>query len=233
MRLRFILVEPKVPENIGAAARAIKVNGFEDLVLVNPLCPLDGKALWVAHGSDELVRNARISENLREALAGSVFSVATSAKARNVFCEPVVSDDLLTFLSSRINKGDTVSIVFGREESGLTNDEIKLCDISSFIPMKNPFPSINLGQAVMVYAYLLSGLTSAQGKMSTEECDGDRKKASLHLLKNKAGSILTSIGIPEDDSRYGRIMERLSYLSPSDIRLMMSVASKLEPTEPN
>jgi tRNA/rRNA methyltransferase len=232
MRLRFILVEPKVPENIGAAARAIKVNGFDELVLVNPLCPLDGKALWVAHGSDELVRNARKFDNLREALDGSVFSVATSAKARNVFCEPVVSGDLLTFLSSRINKGDTVSIVFGREESGLTNDEIKLCDISTFIPMKNPYPSINLAQAVMVYAYLLSGIASSPGKLSNDESEEDGKNTTLHLLKEKAGNILTSIGIHEDDSRYGRIMERLSYLSPSDIKLMMSVASKLDPTKP-
>jgi tRNA/rRNA methyltransferase len=224
MTIRFILVEPKVPENIGAAARAVKTSGHSDLVLVNPMCSLEGKAMWVAHGSGELLSGAEKFDTLEKALAGSAFSVATTAKARKVKSDPVGSRELAGFLSSRIGENDTISIVFGREESGLTNEEIRLCDISSFIPMKQLYPSLNLAQAIMIYAYELSGLTSSVLKPE-DEYDNN---APLHILKQKTGKILTNLDIPVHDARFGRIMERISLLSPSDTRLMLTVADKID-----
>lgn len=223
MKLRFILVEPAVPENVGAAARAVKTMGHSELVLVNPQCQLDGKALWVAHASEEIILNSKRFATLAEALEGSDFSVATTAKDRKVKCDPVSSRELAGFLLSRRCATDTVSIVFGREESGLTNEEVGLCDISTQVPMKQLYPSLNLAQAVMIYAYELSALSfEVTGPAGVESGD-----VPLHLLKERAGKVLTDIEIPDTDSRYGRIMERLSLLSPSDVRLMLTVTDKL------
>lgn len=223
MKIRFILVEPAVPENVGAAARAVKTMGHSELVLVNPQCQLDGKALWVAHASEELILNAQRFNTLAEALVPSDFSVATTAKDRKVKCDPVSSRDLAEFLFERRGSDDTVSIVFGREESGLTNDEIKLCDISTQVPMKQLYPSLNLAQAVMIYAYELSTLSLKISESGGIE-PGD---VPLHLLKERAGRVLTDIDIPDEDARHGRIMERLSLLSPSDVRLLLTVTDKL------
>ena len=231
MNLQFILVEPKVPENVGAAARAIKVMGAGKLLLVNPQCQLDGKALWVAHGSEELVQHAPVFKTLGEALTGSDFSVATSARKRTVKCDPLSLSELKGFLIKNRTKDDTVAIVFGREESGLTNKEISLCDISVFIPMANHYPSLNLAQAVMIFAYELSSLTNAEPTGKSPKLKKKQSKtqteAPLHLLKDRAASLLVSTGIHESDARFGRIMERLSHLSPSDQRLMLTVTGKL------
>jgi tRNA/rRNA methyltransferase len=223
MKIRFILVEPAVPENVGAAARAVKTMGHSELILVNPQCQLDGKALWVAHASEEIVLNSKRFATLAEALEGSDFSVATTAKERKVKCDPVSSRELAAFLASRRSASDTVSVVFGREESGLTNEEVKLCDISTQVPMKQLYPSLNLAQAVMIYAYELSALSlDISGPEGTETDD-----VPLHLLKERTGKVLTNIEIPVTDARYGRIMERLSLLSPSDVRLLLTVTDKI------
>jgi tRNA/rRNA methyltransferase len=228
MNLKFILVEPKVPENIGSAARALKVTGAGSLVLVNPLCQLSGKALWVAHGSEEIVTGAPRFGSLEEALRGSDFSVATTARARSVKCDPVGIHGLNAFLRDKRSADETVAIVFGREESGLTNKEISLCDISSFIPMAVQFPSLNLAQAVLIYAYELSASAKAPGSRKIKKEPGrDSSEAPLHILKEKAAAVLRNIEIPENDARYGRIMERLGHLSPADQRLMLTVSGKL------
>jgi tRNA/rRNA methyltransferase len=223
MKLRFILVEPKVPENIGASARALKTMGHESLILVNPKCSLTNEALWVAHGSNEIVREAPVFQTLREALEGSDFSVATTAKGRSVRRDPVSSEALHDFLHEKRLPDETVSVVFGREESGLTNEEISMCDISAYIPMQQLYPSLNLSHAVMIFAYELARLQSNE----TRDDNRPVQEESMSILKGMASSILPALDIPEDGALYGRILERLSYLSPSDVRLMLSIASRL------
>ncbi|MBM3421609.1 MAG: tRNA/rRNA methyltransferase [Bacteroidetes bacterium] len=229
MNYRFILVEPKVPENIGSAARAVKVTGTGNIALVNPLCPLDGKALWVAHGSEELIKEARCFSTLAEALVETDFSVATSAKARRVRQNPVCVSYLKQFVESRYSGEATVAIVFGREESGLTNDEINQCDLTSFIPMKQPYPSLNLAQAVLVYAYELTKLSTdlnAKGIVNDHHT-GLRNDPPLHLLKERVSVLLHHTALPDDRALFGRIMERIGLLSPSDQRLMLSAATRI------
>jgi len=222
MRIRFVLVEPKVPENIGAGARAIKTMGFDSLVLVNPCEWKEGKARWVAHGSGDILDNAVVFSTLEQALEGSDFSMATSAKKRTVKNDYVPASRLKKFLESKMSSANVVSIVFGREESGLTNDEMKLCDITATIEMKTLFPSLNLSQAVMLFAYELSGMKQA-GKSSKTI----KETGSFKALKSRMSTLLKEIGIDESDNRYGRILERLSFLSDDDIHLLHSVSALL------
>jgi tRNA/rRNA methyltransferase len=222
MKIQFILVEPGLPENIGASARAIKTMGFDTLCLVKPCEWKTGKSRRVAHGSADILDNASLYESLKESLKGSDLSVATSSKYRTVKQDWVRADELYSFIESKSESVKNISIVFGREESGLTNDEIRLCDIKSGIVMDSPYPSLNLAQAVMIYAYELSGLNKNIFTM-TDQAD----EKSFSILKIKIRKILSELGINEHDNRYGRIMERISFLKDDDIHLVHSVCNSI------
>jgi tRNA/rRNA methyltransferase len=221
MTIRFVLVEPRVPENVGASARAIKTMGFESLVLVNPCSYLEGKSKWLAHGSAGILEHAVVCNSLADALTGSDFAVATSAKQRTIRQDYMSVKDLAGFLSARSGPDTNISLVFGREESGLTNEEMGLCDITSSIPMSSLYPSLNLSQAVMVYAYELSGFIKSllPEKVAKESPD------SARALKSKVREILLLLGINESDNRYGRIMERISFLNNNDINLVHTICA--------
>jgi tRNA/rRNA methyltransferase len=223
MKIQFILVEPKVPDNVGASARAIKTMGFDKLLLVNPCRWKEGKSKWIAHGSADILESASTYDSLEAALENSDYAIATSARQRSVKQDYVPASELYDFIVSKYRSAENISVVFGREESGLTNEEMKLCDITSNIPIVKPFPSLNLSQAVMLYAYELSGFHTIK---SPETVNSDQ--ASFRKLKIKIRDILMNLGITEDDNRFGRIMERIAFLGDDDINLFHSVTSILD-----
>jgi tRNA/rRNA methyltransferase len=221
MKIEFILVGPKVPENIGASARAIKTMGFDSLVLVDPCEWKEGKARWVAHGAYDILDNASVFKTLKNAITDSDFIIATSAKQRTVKQDYIDVSALNGFLKSRNDTFKKVSLVFGREESGLTNDEMKLCDVTSSIPMVSPFPSLNLSQAVMVYAYCLSEHSRGESLPVIDQNNSE----SFRRLKSRIKKVLAQLGIDENDNRFGRIMERISFINADDINLLHSVSA--------
>lgn len=223
MKINFVLVEPKVPENIGASARAIKTMGFDSLVLVNPCEYKEGKSRWVAHGSAEILENAKVYNSLAEALSDSDFAIATSIRRRMVKVDIVNSRDLPELLISKSGYIKNASIVFGREESGLTNDEIKLCDLVSAIPMQRKYPSLNLAQAVMIYAYELS-----KHILDFKTMENDTNNDSYYAMKNKVRQLLYKVGLTEADNRFGRIMERVAFLKDGDINLAHTICNLIE-----
>jgi tRNA/rRNA methyltransferase len=223
MNICFILVEPAVPENVGAAARAIKTMGFTELRLVNPCDYLSTKAKMLAHASNEILENAKVFSTLADAVADLDFTIATSAKQRWVKVDIIPNDKLVKFLDE---KGDTISnigIVFGREESGLSNEEINLCNRVSTIPLASPYPSINLAQTVMIYAYTLSSISQKMDDTIEEEINPE----SFRMLQQRVKELLTIANITPDMLIYGRIHERITALNANDIRLLHSITSKL------
>ena len=223
MEIVFILVKPAVPENVGAAARAIKTMGFCQLRLVNPCEYNNDKARMLAHGSHDILEQAVCYQTLTDAMFDIDFSIATSAKSRAVRLNYISSDELADYL---IRKGNTISkiaIVFGCEESGLDNDELRMCDMVSYVPIANKYPSLNLAQAVMVYSYSLSKLILSK-KPINKEFQTDN---SIQALKNKANQLLHIGGIDKDNTIYGRIMERLMLIDGEDVNLLHSITSKL------
>lgn len=153
MEIFFILVEPAVPENVGASARAIKTMGFHFLRLVNPCDHLSDKARMLAHGSNDILESAQVYSSLQEAAEGLDLLIGTTANLKRSSKQDYhSSENLAAILAKKAAGLKKVGIVFGREESGLTNEELQLCDMASSIPLAAPYPSINLGQAVMIYA---------------------------------------------------------------------------------
>ncbi len=221
MEYHFILVEPAVPENIGAAARAIKTMGFTKLRLVKPNNHLADEAKWLAHGSNDILDNAKIYDSLEEATKDIDFLIATTAKKRSSKFDYYSPEESLEIIINKGNSINSVGIIFGCEESGLTNIEVKHCDIAATIPLVAPYPSINLAQSVMIFTYVFSNVNN----LSVEP---NNKHNNYALLKNKAKALLDNIGIKDNNNLNGRIMERLALLSESDICLILSILNRFE-----
>lgn len=223
MQIHFILVEPAVPENVGAAARAIKTMGFTSLRLINTKAHLAEEASWLAHASNEILENAQVFKTLKEATKDIDWIIGTSAKKRRVNEDYYPSNKINDLIKAKANSIQNLAIVFGREESGLRNDELKLCDIVTSVPMKTTYPSLNLAQSVMIYAYTLSQL-----EYEPKNSDLIINHDELNILKSKTENILFNIGFKKESAIYNRIMERLMILGEKDIHLLLSIEHKIQ-----
>lgn len=221
MNLSFILYKPVVPENIGAAARALKTMGFNHMRLIQPCDHLSREARMLAHGSNDILENARIFGSYEEAVEDIDFKVATTAKKRSAKEDYLEPSDLRILLENKSKTTEKVAIIFGTEESGLPNEIIAACDIASSIPIARPYPSLNLGQTIMLYAYELSTLPIQE--LTKDLID----QPSYDELKLRSEKILKEIGIPEDMPLYNRILERMGQLGSEDVNLLHSVTSRI------
>lgn len=222
MEYYFILVEPSVPGNIGAAARAIKTMGFRHLRLVKPCDHLDVEAIKMAYGAGDILKNAKVFNSFSEAIMNIDFIIGTSAKKRTAHEDYHNCSDLPEIIMNKGNKINSTGFVFGREESGLTNDELKKCDFITHIPMISNYPSVNLAQSVMIYAYVISPLIL--NKKETKE--DIRNEEGYKELKRRIGIIFADLGIDKNPTLHDRIMERLSLLNEDDIHLLHSFSNK-------
>lgn len=224
MEIYFVLVEPSVPGNVGAAARAIKIMGFKHLWLVRPCNHLDREAVKMAHGSTDILKSAETFDSPDQAFSKIDFIIGTSAKKRTAHEDYINCSKLPDIIIKKGKSINSAGIVFGREESGLTNDELKKCDVVTHIPMKSDYPSANLAQAVMIYAYILSGIV-----LLKNESKGDlRNKEGFYELKKRIMSILADIGIDKNPTLHDRIMERLSLINEDDMHLLYSFTNKYQ-----
>lgn len=156
MEVIFVLHSPENPANIGASARAMKTMGHKDLRLVTPrVMPTSEEALVLAHGSREILEEARTFSDLESAVADCDLVVATTARHRRFKLHYTSSDDLSGLLSEKASMIDKVAIVFGGERSGLPDDAIRSADIVCTMPTACVYPSLNLSQSVMIFSYLL------------------------------------------------------------------------------
>ena len=150
--IRCVLVGTTHTGNLGAAARAMKTMGLSRLELVSPRQRPDAEALARASGADDLLERAGVHADLAEALAGCRLVIGASARLRSLpwpLLEPPAAARLLL---EEATLGD-VALVFGRESSGLANEELACCHYLVHIPTDPEFSSLNLAAAVQVLAY--------------------------------------------------------------------------------
>ncbi len=219
MEIVFLLSAPAREENVGAAARAIKTMGIAQLRLVNPLCDHMGKrALATAHGSHDILEGAVVYSSLPEAAQDLSLLIGSAAKKRNIREDRHPLNELPGILKGKGDMLRRVGIAFGGEESGLSNRELDQCDLLTTIPMARKYPSLNLAQAVMVYASALSDLTLDIA--SKQQIPATRDE--LKVVKEKAMQVLSDVEIPDDHIIHRRIMERLMMLDQDDMHLFHS-----------
>jgi tRNA/rRNA methyltransferase len=163
----IVLVEPKYPENIGAAARSAMNMGISRLIVVRQEEPDREKMLRMAtHHAATLIENLELHKDLETALASFSVVVGTTARQGRQRRPPDPPRKMFEKVLPLLNENQT-AILFGPEDRGLTNDDLKFCKFTSCIPT-NDFSSINLGQAVAIHCYeLYHGLLCRDGGQKT------------------------------------------------------------------
>ena len=150
--ISVVLIEPKIPANIGAIARAMKNFGFNDLIIVNPRCnPLHEDARKLAKHANGLLKKAKV----RKKIPGFDYKIATTAKLGsdyNISRSPMSPEELGKRLSG-INPKKKIALLIGREDIGLTNEEIKKCDFTVSIPASLKYPTLSISHSVAIMLY--------------------------------------------------------------------------------
>ena len=161
--VEIILQRPRYPENIGAAARAIRNMGIGQLVVVNPEnCDLTRILKMATHVASDVVEEMKVFEDLKDAVAPYQYIVGTTARLggerQTVFSPPEMAKILVP-----ISRENRIAILFGPEDRGLTNEDIRLCHALVNIPTAE-FSSLNLAQAVMIICYELFKASLGPGR---------------------------------------------------------------------
>ncbi len=209
--IRIVLVETSHPGNIGATARAMKTMQQENLYLVNPKIYPSAECTARATGADDVLQKAIVCQTLEEALKGCSMIFATTARDRSI--QWPVHDPrecAKTILTAPSNTN--VAIVFGRERSGLSNEEVDLCNRVVQIPANKEYSSLNLASAVQIICYELQMLSlSDEDNTSTDEekflaSHEDMERFYEHLL-----TTMTDVGFydPEQPKKLSRRLKCL------------------------
>ncbi len=166
--IRIVLCGTAHPGNIGSAARAMRTMGITDLALVNPQRYPDPQTQWFAAGATDVLTAARVCGSLDEALQGTTFAVACSARRRDV-AVPMVDVREAAAQAVGVAQLHRVAFVFGNETSGLSNDEVSRCGLLASIPVAPDFSSLNVAAAVQVFCYELRMACGAALPVPKEE----------------------------------------------------------------
>lgn len=180
-KIRIVLLNTSHPGNIGAAARAMKTMGLTALSLVKPTVFPHAKANEMASGALDILANAKVVATLDEAIADCALVVGTSARSRTL---PWPMLTPRAFAEKVSSSAKTTAILFGRENSGLTNEELQRCHWHIQIPANPEYSSLNIAAAVQVIAYELRVLCQQESlPVSLEEyaTDEDLQGYYTHL----------------------------------------------------
>ena len=185
--INIVLVKTSHPGNIGSTARAMKTMGLKKLTLVSPKKFPSDIADANAVGCVDILNDANVDDDLSVSIKKSSLAVGFSARSRKSNIPSLTIDELFTLMDEYEN--EEVSIVFGNEQSGLSNDEIKLCDYIVSIPTDNAYTSLNLAAAVQIFSYeYFKNINKSDSKIIKK----DTQHVS-HLTKNHMISIFISI----------------------------------------
>ena len=222
-RVRVVLVEPQEPMNVGAVARAMRNFGLARLYLVNPAPrvgpPWAREAYWLAVHAEEILDRAVAVDSLMEALADVELVVATTGRPRELYPAPVVP--AWEVPARVLSVEGEVALVFGRETFGLTNEELALAHMIGTIPTAPEQPSLNLAQAVVVFAYELFKAVG-EGGFPREEL---AQVAALEAFFEDLGRYVLEIGFT-DQNRFPHAMRRLrrifhkARLTPGEVQML-------------
>ena len=152
-RIRIVLVGTQHPGNIGSAARAMKTMGLARLVLVAPEKAPDAGSHALAAGADDLLAGATTVATLAEAVADCTHVLGCTARSRRVALEELAPREAAARTVAAAAAGAETALVFGRERTGLDNEELQLCHAAVHIPADPAYSSLNLAAAVQVVAY--------------------------------------------------------------------------------
>lgn len=235
-RIRFVLVGTQHPGNMGAAARAMKTMGLGRLVLVAPEKPLDEEAFRRSAGAEDVLGDAPVVATLAEAVADCRFVLGCTARSRRVQLEELLPAVAAQRVLAKAAEPAEVAFVFGRERTGLTNEELQLCHAAVHIPSNPEFSSLNLAAAVQVLAYevRMAILGAADAPVAAAADPGFGEAPASHAqvegLFGQLGDTLDEIDFhkgraPESAMRKLRRLFLRTELSEQEVRLLRGILS--------
>ena len=151
--IQIVLVETSHPGNIGSVARAMKNMGLAKLALINPKKFPHQDATALAGNATDLLDNAQVFDSIQTAVKGSKVIYATSARDRTIEWPILSAKDAAEEIQDLVNNNIEVSIIFGREDRGLTNEELQLANKHLIIPAPPDFPVLNIAMSTQVICY--------------------------------------------------------------------------------
>lgn len=175
--IRIVLVHTSHPGNIGGVARAMKNMGIGKLYLVKPKSFPDDQAVWRAASALDVLESAVVVDTLEEAVADCGLVVGTSARGRRIPWPLVNPRDCAEQVSPQL-ANNQVAFVFGREDRGLTNEELQHCNLHVHIPTNEEYSSLNLAMAVQVICYEMRMAALAGNINHDEMADWDAELAT-------------------------------------------------------
>lgn len=232
-RVRIVLVNTSHPGNIGAAARAMKTMGLSQLVLVSPENFPNVEATFRAVGADDVLTNARVVFDLKEALHQCEWVIGASVRQRTLSrpiydpknCAQKIRDELT----------GNVAIVFGRERSGLTTEELTLCHDQICIPTNPDFSSLNVASAVQVVCYELRMAMLSGDTVAIKACPQDPLASADEVVGFYAHLRKTLLDLHFLDARQPkRLMERLqllfnrAHLTTTELNILRGILRSIE-----
>ena len=153
-QIKIILVQTLYAGNIGSVCRAMKNMGLSHLVLVDPVAKLsDNQAMFFAASAQDILESVQICSSIEEAILGARLVIGTSARHRKVSMKSCSIDELLPRIKSHVKREEEVAILFGPEDSGLSNEMYGLCHYRLYIESHVQYPVLNIAMSVMVIAY--------------------------------------------------------------------------------
>lgn len=214
-KVTVVLVNTSHPGNIGASARAMKNMGLNNLVLVQPQEFPSGVAVGRAASAVGILENARVVNSLQEAVADCGLVIGASARSRRIPWPMLSPEQCATKVITELDKNNS-ALVFGREDAGLNNEELTLCNFHVQIPTDGSYSSLNLAAAVMVICYELhkAKLLSQNITNKTEDEIWDQEKATGKQVEHfyeHLERVLIAIDFhdPENPRRLMQRMRRL------------------------
>ena len=230
----IVLVNTSHGGNIGAVARAMANMGLSDLRLINPAMFPGAEATARAVGAIEILETARVFATLDEAIADSVFVVGATARLRSISWPCSDPGSAMTEVA-RLCKSSKVSLVFGREASGLTNEELDRAQLHVRIPVSAEYPSLNLAAAVLIMCYELRRAYALGDKNLIQNIDTRLPLASAGQIQQffeHLEIVLDEIGfLQKPSSRLLRKIKRIFSRTPlqeQEVNILRGILTAVE-----
>ncbi len=224
---RIVLVEPHYAGNVGSIARLMMNFDAHELYLVNPrISPLDEEAMIWAVNAKQVLERAKIVKSIDAAIRGCAVVAATTAKPgpKMVRRTPVAPDEFAEIVKGYWGSKDCVAILFGREPSGLTNEELEYADITVTIPTSKNYPAMNLSHSVAVILYELY-----KKKVEGAEIPNPPTEESFHMADRIFWELIQRIGRknPEETQKSWRAILRRGARTDKEVRAVLGVLAEV------
>ena len=233
-KVRIVMVGTTEPGNIGAAARAMKNMSLSRLFLVNPKNYPSAAATARASDADDVLSSAIVCSSLEEALEGVHLVIGASARQRNIKWKQMdVLETCKEIQKTLVKSKQQVAVIFGTENSGLTNEELDLCHILMTIPGNPDYFSLNVASAIQVFAY--------QNFVSNIQVSFDNSNNELASFKELEGfythleQVLEHIDYFDEKRSKSLLMRRLrrlfgrNYPEKEEVAILRGILKSIKP----